>query len=93
MVTPKYTDVMRPEDISIAYLWTMFAGAVLDANAPEIQRTEMRRAFYAGFVECFKITTDIATGLPEAQSYAVLSRISGEAVDFFNTMMSENGIR
>lgn len=34
---------------TIAQQWTEFEGRVLPAGAPDIQRREMKRAFYAGF--------------------------------------------
>lgn len=83
----KYTDVMKPEDISIAKLWLVFAGAVLPANASELQRVEMRKAFYAGFVECFKIVTDLSDVLPEDQAVQVLDRLHKESAAFFEEMV------
>jgi len=83
----KYTDVMKPEDISIAYLWILFAGQVLDPGAPEMQRQEMRKAFYAGFVECFKVVTDLADELTEEQTVATLDRLQRESQEFFEEMM------
>lgn len=87
----KYTDVMKPEDINIAHLWTQFAGAVLPAGAPAIQREEMRKAFYAGFFEYFKISNDMSTELTEEQAVKVLERLGKEASDFFEKMMKEHG--
>lgn len=82
----KYTDVMKPDDINIVQLWTIFAGFVLHPGAPADQREEMRRAFYAGFVECFKIFTDVSIALPEADAVRVLDRISKESHAFFGEM-------
>jgi len=87
MANLKYTDVMKPEDISIANLWTVFAGAVMDAGAPQIQRDEMRKSFYAGFTECFKIMVDLSDGLTEAEAAQTLERLSGESRAFFETML------
>jgi hypothetical protein len=93
MSQPNYVDVIEPKELNIAYLWTLFAGAVLPADAPAIQREEMRKAFYAGFVECFKIINDVAVKLPEPQSYQLLEKISDEANEFFEKMMKEHGLR
>jgi hypothetical protein len=35
--------------ITVAQEWATFESAVLSPSAPAIQRSEMRRAFYAGF--------------------------------------------
>lgn len=92
-MTLKYTDVMKAEDINIAHLWTQFAGIVIPADAPAVQREEMRRAFYAGFVECFKITIDISTTLPEADAARVLDGLNKESRAFFEEMKERYGDR
>ena len=84
-----YAHVMKPEDINIAHLWTVFAGLVLSPGAPTLQRQEMRRAFYAGFVECFKITVDLSTALPEADACRVLDGLSKEANAFVEEYLRE----
>ena len=35
--------------ITVAQKWAIFEASVLSPSAPAIQRSEMRRAFYAGF--------------------------------------------
>lgn len=85
----KYTDLLKPEDISIAFLWTIFAGAVLDPEAPKVQRQEMRKAFYGGFVECFKIMVDLSDTLSDAEAAKVLDRLSRESHEFFEAMTKE----
>ena len=87
----KYTDVMKPEDINVAHLWVQFAGAVLPADAPAMQRSEMQKAFYAGFFESFKIFVDISSTLSEKQAVDVLDRLNKESQDFFNKMMKTMG--
>ncbi len=90
MTQKNYLDVIKPEDLSIAHLWTHFAGLVLP-GAPAIQRAEMRKAFYAGFIECFKITDDVAVRLTEEQACVVLARINAEGTEFFEGFMKELG--
>lgn len=82
-----YLDIMKPEDITIAYLWTLFAGKVLPADCSKEQREEMRGAFYAGFCECFKVHFDLSTGMSEDQAVAVLDRLNDESKAFFTQMM------
>lgn len=84
----KYTDIMKPEDISIAHCWTTFAGLVL-SGVSDIQRSEMRKAFYAGFTECFKIHIDISTTLSETEAVATLSRLNDEANEFVDAFLKE----
>jgi len=88
----KYTDVMKPEDISVAHCWNTFAGFVLEPQHSAIQRSEMRKAFYAGFSECFKITVDMATELTVEQSVAVLDRLSKECDEYVEKMLKEAGL-
>jgi hypothetical protein len=85
-----WTDIVEPKELTIAYLWTLFAGHVIPVTAPRFQREEMRKAFYAGFVECFKVINDVSVKLPEPQSYQLLERISNEANEFFEQMMKEH---
>lgn len=82
----KYTDVMKPEDISVAHLWTHFAAMVVPLGASAGQREDMRRSFYAGFLECFKIVTDVSTELPEQRAAQVLERIDAEVKAFYEEM-------
>lgn len=86
----KYTDVMKPEDINVATLWMTFAGAVLPVDASVTQRTEMQKAFYAGFFESFKIFIDISSDLTETQAVGVLDRLNKESKEFFEKMMKEH---
>ncbi len=83
----KYTDVMKPEDISMAHCWTVFAGMVL-SGVSDVQRSEMRKAFYAGFSEGFKIFEDLSR-LPEDDAVAHLSRLQVEMRDFVALMMGD----
>jgi hypothetical protein len=89
-MNPVWPDIVKPEDMSIAYLWTNFAGYVLPPEAPPVQREEMRKAFFAGFTECFKVMNDYATGLPEAQAVGLLDRLNAEALAFYKRMKQEH---
>lgn len=86
----KYTDVMKPEDISIAFCWLNYSSFVLPPTVSNVQREEMRKAFYAGFIECFKIMVDISDVCTVEQAGAALDRMSAEAKEFFDAMMKEH---
>jgi hypothetical protein len=88
-VTAKYKDFFDPKDISIAQLWTIFAGAVLPADASPVQRQEMRKAFYAGFIEAFRIMTEFSADLPQDEAMSVLDRLNVESLDFVKGMVAE----
>jgi hypothetical protein len=90
---PNYFDVIKPEDLSIAHLWTHFAGVVLPLGASDGQRQDMRKAFYAGFIECFKIVNDASTKFEELHAAQILEKLSDEGHEFFNQIMKEHGPR
>lgn len=45
---------------TIQDMWTQFAKAVINSNAPPVQLTEMRMAFFAGFQSCLTACDEIA---------------------------------
>lgn len=68
---------MKPEE-SIEELWATFESAVLPSDASEVRRSEMHKAFFAGFAECFRIMNDLAELLTERQAVEALNRLNGE---------------
>lgn len=88
-----YVGTVDVDDISIAQLWTLFSAHVISASAPAMQREEMRKAFYAGFCECFKFFTDVSQELPVEQAVGILDRVNKEAHEFFVRMMKEHPVR
>lgn len=78
---------LKPKDITIALLWTNFAGFVLPANASDVQREEMRKAFYAGFFECFSVHHDLVANIESDEEGAqVLERLTNEAHAFYKSL-------
>lgn len=47
-VKQKAGEIPLRERLSLADEWASYAADVMPANAPEVQRVETRRAFYAG---------------------------------------------
>lgn len=82
MTDVKYTDLMKPEQISIETLWRLMAKFTVPPDASREQHDTMRNCFYAGWIECFKVINDLSTELPEDQAGAHLSRLSIEANAF-----------
>lgn len=78
-----YTDIMKPEEISIEKIWLGLAAALFK-NKPvsKLQHDEIRRIFYMGFTECFKIMLDLSLELPEDQTNKILTRLQNEAKEF-----------
>lgn len=84
MTNLKYTDLLKPEEITVWKCWEVFSRSVLPNIEPEsIQYIEMRKVFYIGFLECFKIMNDLSVSISEEQAAHFLSRINQECHDFF----------
>jgi hypothetical protein len=77
----KYREFLK-ENINVANAWNAFAAAVLPAEVSEVQRVEMRKAFYGGFSECFGIVQHLSDRLPEEEAGKVLSRLHDECNEF-----------
>jgi len=91
----KWTDPMKPEAVTIGFCWDTFAHFTMPTVPKDtVQYKEMRKAFYAGFVECFKIMNDLSlsTELTEDQACTVLSKISNEGNQFFDELIKEHPI-
>lgn len=68
--------------------WNEFSRKVIHPNSPQIQRIEMRRAFYAGAAFVLEgITKDMSPGDQVQDSdIQILEDISSELVDFAEQM-------
>jgi len=85
----KWTDLVDPEKLTIEMMWGIFSKLVISKQAPDIQNREMKKAFYAGFIECFKIMTDISTELSEDNACLVLDKIQTEADEFIQKILDK----
>ena len=61
--------------------WKCFESAVLPKNASEIQRIEMKRAFFAGFHQCLCDLSVMSSG-DEEDAMKSLDRYQQEAKGF-----------
>lgn len=76
---PDWNDILKPEEVSIERMWLLFASIVLkDIDKNSVQYSEMRKAYFAGFTECFKIMTDYATNIEENKTIELFSRLANE---------------
>lgn len=87
-----YSKLLDPEKFSIDLVWQVFAKAILPPDASRIQYVETKKAFYAGFLECFKVMTDYAGGLTESDACKLFNRLSAESHDFFEIMKRDHPI-
>lgn len=78
-----YLDIFKPEQLTVAAIWEVVEKMIFQNMQPsEVQRTEMRRAFYIGFTENFKLMNDVSDRLTEDQACDVLNRINKELMAF-----------
>ena len=77
-----------PNDI-VKRQWMTFRRAVIPADAPPVQITEMQRAFYAGaqilFLELAK-----ASGEDENKAHYLFDSIHEELKEYFEKMQKKN---
>lgn len=77
-----------PKKITIEFLWRIYAESVFSGKViGRAQYAETKQAFFIGFNECFKITTDMADRLTEDQACEVLSQLHKESADFMNNVI------
>jgi hypothetical protein len=64
--------------------WRKFSAAVLPANCPDVQRVEMRRAFYAGAQAIlFRVITSFAPeSEPTEADLKLMDDVHRELLDF-----------
>jgi len=69
---------------TIAQVWAQFDAKVLGDAVGEVQRREMRRAFYAGFHSCLVASLDIASesGDNDDLGATMMDRLSQECLAF-----------
>lgn len=74
----------------MAEQWDQFARAVLPADAPPIQKQEMRRAFYAGAESIlFRVITSFAPDAePTAEDVQMMANLDQELKDFAQLVKS-----
>lgn len=82
-MSKSYLDFFKPEDIQLKKMWEVIARMLFPKGASEIQYLEMRRAFYIGFTECFKIMSDVSDRMSEEEASKVLARLHNEVNSFF----------
>jgi hypothetical protein len=68
----------------VATEWRRFAEALLPAGTPAVQRTEMRRAFYAGAISLFHmLVTGVSAGdEPKEADLAMMDGIQAEFLQY-----------
>lgn len=85
-----WTDLFKAKQLTIEKLWTLTANIFFAGKQiPKIQHDKMRKAYYAGFAECFKVMSDFAGNLPEDQACDFFSQLSLEIDKFIDQEIKE----
>jgi len=71
---------LEPREIN--EYWKVFAAALHLENASEIQRTEMKRAFFAGFDTCLSATCELADQKGEEDAVKQLESWRQQCIGF-----------
>jgi hypothetical protein len=88
-----YAQVIDPNNISIEGMWRIYAGACLvGKNIPADVYIEIKKAFGVGFVESFKLVTDVAGDMPEELACKMFSNIAAEASRFAHIQLKVDGV-
>ena len=63
--------------------WIVFEELVIPSNADNVQRSEMKKAFYAGFAQMYEVTMSLGSKhVTESDLHDMMSGLSGEIGDF-----------
>lgn len=75
---------------TIAERWLEFSHSVLPDNVSDVQRREMRRAFYAGFSSCLFALRELSEdNVSEADSIAAMNKYAAEAREFADRVKAD----
>lgn len=84
-----YADIFKPGEFKIEALWRTIVKKVLPEQISQIQHDEMRKAFYMGFTEAFRVLTDYAGDLPEEKACQMFGDIAQQLNDFADKVMRD----
>ena len=88
-----YTDFIDPKHISIENMWKLYvATSLVGKTYSRDQYQELQTAFCIGFIESFKLLTDIAAELPEDQACDMFSKIANESNRIADIKLKLKGI-
>lgn len=66
---------------TIAEAWSYFQNRVVYPKAPQIQKDEMRKAFFAGAASCFDLMMDISAS-PTKEANAKMAELHNEFLNY-----------
>lgn len=62
--------------------WDSYSLQVMDARSGDLQRQELRRAFYAGFSSAVGVITDIGRSLGDDEALVAIRAVRAELLEF-----------
>lgn len=78
--------------LTLAENWKSFEFAIINPNAPQLQREEMRRAFHAGFLRAYQILTDSCAEMEEEQAVETMSTLENEILAYGLELLDAAGM-
>jgi hypothetical protein len=88
-----YTDIIKLDNISIETMWRTYVAACLTGKTiPSDVYIEIKKAFTVGFIEAFKLTTDIAADLPEDKACELFTNIAKECARAGTIQLKVDGV-
>lgn len=74
-----YAQIFPDGEVKVETLWQLFARFhFCNREVSTIAYQEVKKAFFIGFCECFRIMTDFAGDLPEERACQVFSAMGAE---------------
>lgn len=80
----------KPKTQTIAQMWISFSKSVVPPNASIIQRTEMKKAFYAGATSLLSAMKGMDESLSEDEGAQILESYESELVGFLQEAAGRN---
>ncbi len=87
-----YDQLFDPNTFTVETMWKMYRMLILPVDVSKVQHDETKKAFYAGFLECFKVMSDYAGNLEEDEACKLFDRLGKEGIDFYEKMVHEHGL-
>jgi hypothetical protein len=87
-----YVDLFKNEkDITIENIWRIFAHHTFNGQeVSAVQYKETKKAFVVGFMESFRLMSDIATKFGEEKASDVLTQISREGNGLIDSFLDRD---
>lgn len=70
--------------------WLEFAKKVIPVNAPDVQRKEMRKSFFAGVLDTLALCHDVIPTMSDDDAAAYLDSLYRETDEFFRKELRDH---